>query len=152
MSDAITALATVNAEDSALAYSSMAAETPEQKAELFNAISDPAHKLGDVINQVIYVRDVYVELIEMQRTDAANNPVFDAAGEPVMDTVPRIVLIDKDGDTYQAIANSVMNNLARLFKLFGEPTWTPALPIEVKQRSVGSNRVYTFKVRTDLMQ
>ena len=150
MSD-INALATVNADDSALAYSSMVAETQQEKAELFNAISDPAHKLGDVINQVIYVRDVYVEMIELARTDAAGNPVFDENGEPIMDIAPRIVLIDKDGDTYQAIAASVMNNLARLFKTFGEPTWSPALPIEIKQRSIGTNRIYTFKVRADLM-
>ena len=150
MSD-INALATVNADDSALAYSSMVAETQQEKAELFNAISDPAHKLGDVINQVIYVRDVYVEMIELARTDAAGNPVFDESGEPIMDIAPRIVLIDKDGDTYQAIAASVMNNLARLFKTFGEPTWNPALPIEIKQRSIGTNRIYTFKVRADLM-
>lgn len=151
MSDAITALATVTTEDSALAYSSMVAQTPQEKAELYNAISDPAHKLGDVINQVIFVRDVYVEMIELARTDNAGNPIFDDNGEPIMDTAPRIVLIDKDGDTYQAIAASVMNNLARLFKMFGAPTWEPALPIEVKQRSVGTNRIYTFKVRTDLM-
>lgn len=151
MSDVITALATANDETSALAYSSMTAETPQEKAELFNAISDPAHKLGDVINQVIYLRDVYVEMIDLARTDDKGNPIVDEYGEPVTDNVPRIVLIDKDGDTYQAIAVSVLNNLSRLFKLFGMPTWTNPIPVEVKQRSIGSNRVYTFKVRTDLM-
>ena len=151
MSDVITALATVNADDSQLAYSSMQAETPQQKAALFNAISDPAHRLGDVINQVIWVRDVYAEIIELARTDDKGNPVLDEMGAPIMDTAPRVVLIDREGETYQAVAASVMNNLARLFKMFGAPTWEPALPIEIKQRSIGTNRVYTFKVRTDLM-
>lgn len=151
MADVISALANVNDETSALAYSSMTAETPQEKAALFNAISDPAHKLGDVINQVIYLRDVYVEMIDLTRTDDKGNPIVDEYGDPVTDNVPRIVLIDKDGDTYQAIAVSVLNNLSRLFKLFGMPTWENPIPVEVKQRSIGSNRVYTFKVRTDLM-
>ena len=68
-----------------------------------------------------------------------------------MDKVPRIVLIDADGDTYQAISVSVMNNIQRLFKMFGAPTWEPALPIEVQQRSVGTNRIYVFNVRADLL-
>lgn len=151
MSDIITALAKAADEGSTLAYSSMTAETPQEKAELFNAISDPAHKLGDVINQVIYLRDVYVEMIDIARTDDKGNPIVDEYGEPVMENVPRIVLIDKDGDTYQAVAVSVLNNLARMFKHFGLPTWETPIPVEIKQRSIGSNRVYTFLVRKDLM-
>lgn len=151
MSDAINALATVNNDDSAIAFSSMKAETTQEKAALFNAISNPAHKLGDVINKVIFVRDIYAEVIEMQKSDKDGNLMFDAEGEPVMDKVPRIVLIDKDGDTYQAVSVSVMNNITRLFKMFGAPTWEPALPIEVQQRSTGSNRIYVFNVRADLL-
>lgn len=151
MSDNLNALAIAATEDSALAFSSMKAETTQEKAELFNAISNPAHKLGDVINKVIYVRDIYCEIIEMQKSDRDGNLMFDENGEPVMDKVPRIVLIDADGDTYQAISVSVMNNIQRLFKMFGAPTWTPALPIEVQQRSVGTNRIYVFNVRADLL-
>lgn len=151
MSDNLNALAIAANDDSALAFSSMKAETTQEKAELFNAISNPAHKLGDVINKVIYVRDIYVEVIEMQKSDRDGNLMFDENGEPVMDKVPRIVLIDEDGDTYQAISVSVMNNITRLFKMFGAPTWTPALPIEVQQRSVGTNRIYVFNVRADLL-
>lgn len=151
MSDNLNALAIAANDDSALAFSSMKAETTQEKAELFNAISNPAHKLGDVINKVIYVRDIYVEVIEMQKSDRDGNLMIDENGEPVMDKVPRIVLIDKDGDTYQAISVSVMNNITRLFKMFGAPTWEPALPIEVQQRSVGTNRIYVFNVRADLL-
>lgn len=153
MSDATNALSTFNtANGNALTYSSIVANTFEEKAKLFNAISDPAHKLGDVINQVIFIRDVYVETIELARTDAAGNQVYDETGAPVTDVAPRIVLIDKDGDTYQAVSTSVMSNLGALISTFGEPTWEPAIPIEVKQRSTGSYRVYKFIVRPDLMQ
>lgn len=151
MSDVINALATVNNDDSAIAFSSMKAETPQEKAALFNAISNPAHKLGDVINKVIFVKDVYCEVIDMQKSDRDGNLLFDENGEPVMDKVPRIVLIDREGDTYQAVSMSVMNNITRLFKMFGAPTWEPALPIEVQQRSTGSNRIYVFNVRADLL-
>lgn len=151
MSDTINALAIAANDDSSLAFSSMKAETTQEKAALFNAISNPSHKLGDVINKVIYVKDIYCEIIEMQKSDRDGNLMFDADDEPIMDKVPRIVLIDADGDTYQAISVSVMNNIQRLFKMFGAPTWEPALPIEVRQRSVGTNRIYVFNVRADLL-
>ena len=152
MSDPIIALATANTGAMPTVYSSMKADTMQEKAERFNAISDPKHRIGDMINQVIWVKDVFVEIIELARTDDKGNAILDETGAPIMDTAPRIVLIDKDGDTYQAVAMSVLNQLKRLFNDFGEPTWEPAIPIEVKQRSIGTNRVYTFVVRGDLMQ
>lgn len=151
MSDIITALATVNADSTPTVYSSMRADTLQEKAERFNAISDPKHRLGDVINQVIWIKDVFIEVIELARTDDKGNAVLDETGAPIMDTAPRIVLIDRDGETYQAVATSVLNQLYRMFNDFGQPTWEPAIPVEIKQRSIGTNRVYTFKVRGDLM-
>lgn len=151
MSDTITALAVAADDNSALAFSSMKADSVAEKAALFNAISNPAHKLGDFINKTIFIKDIYAELIDMPKTDADGNPVYDADGEQIVDKVPRIVLIDADGDTYQAVSLSVMNNITRLFKMFGAPTWEPALPVEVKQISRNNMRIYAFEVRTDLL-
>ena len=151
MSDTITALATAET-DNTLAFCSMRAETPQEKAALFNAITDPDHRIGDIINHVVYIKDVYAEIIQMPKTDKDGAFIIDADGNQVMDNVPRVVIIDKDGETYQAISISVLNNLTRLFKMFGAPTWEPAIPVEVKQKSIGSNRIYTFNVRADLMQ
>ena len=44
-------------------YCSMVANTPEEKAVLFNAMNNPANRLGDCINQTIKVKDVFVEVV-----------------------------------------------------------------------------------------
>lgn len=117
------------------AYSSLKSGTIKEKAVLYNAMSNPEHKVGDYINQTIKIKDVYVEAIEM--TDEDTNEVF---------TAPRIVLIDTEGSTYQAVSKGIFNALTRLIRTFGEPTWEDGLPCIVRQISLGKNQMLTLEV------
>ena len=71
-------------------------------AKIYAAMNDPEFKLADFINKKIEITDYLIEIV-----DIAN----EETGE--VSTVPRVVLIDKDGKSYQAtsygIANSVRN-------------------------------------------
>lgn len=122
-------------QDSALSYSSMKSGTLKEKAALYNAMSNPAHKVGDYINKMIRVKDVYVEIIDLEDEDTK---------ETVQ--APRIVLIDTDGDTYQAVSKGVFNSLTRLISTFGEPTWEDGLPCVVRQISLGKNQMLSLEV------
>ena len=117
------------------AYSSLKSGTIKEKAVLYNAMSNPEHKVGDYINQTIKIKDVYVEAIEM--TDEDTGDVF---------TAPRIVLIDTEGSTYQAVSKGIFNALTRLIRTFGEPTWEDGLPCIVRQISLGKNQMLTLEV------
>lgn len=119
-------------------YSSLKAGTLKEKAALYNAMSNPTHKVGDYINRSIRVKDVYVETIEITDEDT---------GEVVV--APRIVLIDTDGDSYQAVSKGVFSALSRAIKVFGEPTWDDGLPIIIRQVSLGKNQMLTFDVNVD---
>ncbi len=121
--------------DSSTAYSSLRSGTMKEKAKLYNAMSNPDHKVGDYINQQIRVKDLYVELIDL------NN---DETGE--VETAPRTVLIDTEGKTYQAVSRGIFNSLQRLIKTFGEPTWEEGLPCIVRQISLGKNQMLTLEV------
>lgn len=121
-------------------YSSMVAGTRKEKADYYNATSNPKHKVGDYINQTIVVRDVFVEVIELEDEDS---------GDIVY--APRIVLIDMEGETYQAVSNGIFRDLARLFKTFGEPTWEDGLPCTVKQISLGKNQMLKLEVNADML-
>lgn len=134
------ALANVNVADAmsaegSQAYCSLSSGTVKEKALLYNAMSNPAHKVADYINQTIIVRDVYVELIELTDEDT---------GE--VQTAPRIVLIDTEGDTYQAVSKGIFNALTRLIRTFGEPTWEDGIPCLVRQISLGKNQMLTLEV------
>ncbi len=135
-----TGLATTNVKDAMSAhasssYSSLRSGTVKEKAALYNAMSNPTHKVGDYINKTIMVKDIFVELIELEDEDTHENV-----------TAPRIVLVDTEGETYQAVSKGIFNALQRLIQTFGEPTWDDGLPLLVRQISLGKNQMLTLEV------
>ena len=119
-------------------FCSLKQGTMKEKAAFYNATSNPDHKVGDFINKVIRVKDIYVEAIELDDEET---------GESV--SAPRIVLIDTDGKTYQAVSRGVFNSLVRLINTFGQPTWEEGLPLLVRQISLGKNQMLTLEIAVD---
>ena len=54
-------------------FSSLASNTLQEKARLYNAISNPAHQTGDCIGETILVTDVIVEIINPKHHDIVNS-------------------------------------------------------------------------------
>lgn len=107
-------------------------------AKVYNAMNNPSHKVGDCINQVILVKDVLVEEIELANEET---------GE--LQAVPRVVLIDEKGEAYQAVSVGVFNSLKGLFQVFGPATWDDPLPILVKQVPTKNGSMLTLDVKFD---
>ena len=116
-------------------FCSMAANSPEEKADLFNATNNPAHRIADYINATINVRDIFCEIVSVANRDT---------GE--VSQCPRVVLIDENGEGYQAVSFGVFSALKKLMQVYGVPTWEPAIPIKVQQISKGTNKMLTFSV------
>lgn len=116
-------------------YCSIQAGSMAEKALIYNAMNNPAHRLGDCINKTLIIRDVLAEMISI--TD-------DVTGE--VSQAPRIVLIDKDGESYQAVSKGIFNAVKKAIVVFGPPTWEVGLPIVVKQVSFGKNQMLTFDI------
>lgn len=145
MAEEITGLATIDvrgalSEQGSQAFCSMRTGTAKEKAALYNATSNPTHKVGDYINKTIRVKDIYVEAIELE--DDETHTVV---------TAPRIVLVDTDGDSYQAVSKGIFNSLVRLIHTFGEPTWEEGLPLVVKQISLGKNQMLNLEIDVDAL-
>lgn len=117
-------------------YCSLKAGTREEKARVFNASNNPAHKVGDFINKVIMVRDVLCEVIEVENQET---------GMP--DQAIRTVLIDANGETYQAVSQGIFTALKKAIQMFGAPTWDEPLPCLIKQVPVGKGSMLTFDVK-----
>lgn len=119
-------------------YCSMVADTPEEKAALFNAMNNPANRLGDCINQTIKVKDVFVEVV---------NCTNEQTGE--VKACPRIVLIDDKNNGFQCVSIGVFSALKKLFGVYGEPQdWKKPIPIMVKQVTKGERKMLTLNVAT----
>lgn len=126
----------VNLTSAKTSYCSYVAETEEQKATLFKVMNNPEKRVADCINEVISVKDVYCEVVECKNKET---------GE--ITKCPRIVLIDSDGNGYQAVSRGVFGALSKLFQVYGEPhTWEHPIDLKVKQISKDTNKILTFEV------
>ena len=116
-------------------YTSMKGDTVEEKSKLFNAMNNPDKRISDMIGKIINVKDVFVE--EVRFADEETGEITFA---------PRIVVIDTNGESYQAVSVGVMSAFKKLFQLFGQPTWPEGIPLEVKQVKNGKNNILTFAI------
>lgn len=122
-------------------YTSLKPNSRKEQAELYNAISDPMYKVSNYINKDIWLKDVYIEVL---------SSVDEITGEE--STAVRIVLIDANGDTYQASSRGIFNSIKRLAQQFGEPSWVDPIPVTILQKPVGeNNRTFVLRVNTDLI-
>ena len=129
-------LSTELSENAKTSYCSLKAGDRKTKAMVYNASNNPDHKVGDYINKVINVKDVLVEVIEIEDEES---------GE--MECAPRVVLIDDKGKAYQAVSVGIFNAVKKAIQIFGEPTWEEPLPCLVKQVSVKSGSMLTLDIQ-----
>lgn len=118
------------------AYSSMTAETVQDKAKLFRAMNDPDKRLADCINMTINAKDLYCEVVT-----CVNHETGEAK------ECPRIVIIDDKGVSYQAVSLGIYSAFRKLIQLFGEPTWSTPIPVMVKQITKGARRMLTLELK-----
>lgn len=116
-------------------YTSIDISSPENKAKLFKAMNNPDERISDMINKEIKVTDIYVEVIE-----CANDN-----GE--VTKCPRVVLIDDKGKSYYAVSTGIYNSVKKLIKIFGLPTWNPAITITPKQITKKDRKILTLDVK-----
>lgn len=111
------------------AYSSISATNVEEKKRLVNAMNNPTHKLSDMINKTILMKDIYAEPIEL--TDSDTGEMYDAV---------RVVILDTDGNSYQSVSKGIYNSLSKIMAIMGAPTWEDGLAVEVKSITKGSGK------------
>lgn len=116
-------------------YCSVQGGDRKAKAMVYNAMNNPTHRVGDCINKKLMIKDVLAEVIELENEET---------GE--MQQVPRVVLIDENGESYQAVSTGIFNAVKKAIAVFGAPTWDEPLPIVIKQVSLGKNQMLTFDI------
>lgn len=117
-------------------FTSLKNETNEEKQILYKAMSNPDKRLGDCINMVIEAKDLFMEQVEMTNQET---------GE--ITTCPRIVIVDKNGVSYQSVSFGVFNALKRVISVFGSPTWEQPVPLKVIQVTRGEKKMLSLDVQ-----
>lgn len=106
----------------------------KERAVLFKAMNNPSHRLGEAINTVIIVKDIFAEYV-----DATNKET----GEVMK--APRIVLIDDNGEGWACVSVGVMTAIKNLITLYGSPTWENGIKVKVVQVIKGERRMLTLE-------
>ena len=102
-------------------FVSFRAEDMKSKVRLFNAMKQPKYKVSDMINKKIKLKDVILMNVTMEGED----------GE--QDTGIRSVLIDADGNAYNATSNGIFSSLTNLYMIFGTLHFEDPLEILISQ-------------------
>lgn len=116
-------------------FCSMMADSAQDKAKLFNAMNNPDERLSDCINKRIKAKDLYVEIV---------NCTNEETGE--VTACPRIVIIDDQGKSYQAVSIGIYSALKKVIQVYGSPTWETPVTLEVKQITKGARKMLTLNV------
>lgn len=102
-------------------FVSFRAEDMKSRVRLFNAMNQPKYKVSDMINKKIKLKDVILMNVTMEGED----------GE--QDTGIRSVLIDADGNAYNATSNGIFSSLTNLYMIFGTLHFEDPLEILISQ-------------------
>jgi hypothetical protein len=102
-------------------FVSFRAEDMKSKVRLFNAMNQPKYKVSDMINKKIKLKDVILMNVTMEGED----------GE--QETGIRSVLIDADGNAYNATSNGIFSSLTNLYMIFGTLHFEDPLEILISQ-------------------
>ena len=110
-------------------YCSIKGDSREALVAMYNAINSPDHKLSDFVGKKLNIKDISIERVENMN---------DETGEMIANA--RVVLIDENGESYTCVSSGIYSAIKKLVAVFGEPTWEPALPVEVQNISTKKGR------------
>lgn len=130
-------------------FSSFNPETMEGKIKLYNSINAPSAKIGDCINQTIHMVDCVVSAVKLagKRTDKNGKDLPEDQQEPDKDAF-RVILIDKDGNSYSATSAGIYNSVSTIRKVFGDLHFSEPLPVIVRQISTKNGSTLTLQIAT----
>ena len=126
----------VNLKSASTSYCSLNVNTQKEKEHLFNIISSPTDRIANIINEIIELKDIYVETVELTNEET---------GETTF--APRTILIDKNGKSFECVSIGIFSALKKLFQIFGEPCiWEKPIKIKIKQIQKGTKSILTFSI------
>lgn len=116
-------------------YSSIQGDSTDERLAVYTAISN-AEKLADHVNEIIEVKDVILQPVEMIDKETGE---YRAA--------VRTILIDVDGNAFAATSSGIETSMKSILSIVGEPTqWEH--PIRFKPVRKQGNNGYPFLTLT----
>ena len=118
-----------------MSYTDMDLSDVSVAKDFYNAVSQPDMALKECVNIPIAMAHVSIEVCELHNEENG-------------DTVaPRVVIVDKDGKSYQSVSVGVYQSLKRIFTLFGTPdSWKEPLTVVPMLTSTKKGQVLSLRL------
>lgn len=118
-----------------MSYTDMDLSSVTAAKDFYNAVSQPDVSLKECVNIPIAMVHVSIEVCEVRSEQ--NGDII----------APRIVIMDEDGKSYQAVSVGVYQSLKRIFALFGTPdTWSKPLTVVPMLTSTKKGQVLSLRL------
>lgn len=104
-------------------------------ATVYKAINNPNHKVSDYINKQIAIENLIIENVELASEQTCE-----------LVKVPRIIIVDDNGESYTATSMGIYNAVCNMVTCFGEPPYKPAIVATVKQVPVKLGSMLTLDI------
>ena len=114
-------------------YSSIKANTVEEKKNIYNALEKCDVLLNDIKGTEIRIKDFYIE-------ERHKEEISEETGEVKKIVKYRTILFDTDGKTYATGSYGVYNALRRICLVYGEPTWEEGVLVKVDTKPIGNGK------------
>lgn len=114
-------------------YSSIKANTVEEKKNIYNALEKCDVLLNDIVGTEINIKDFYIE-------ERHKEEILEDSGEVKNVTKYRTILFDTEGKTYATGSYGVYNALRRICLVYGEPTWNEGVLVRVDKKPIGNGK------------
>lgn len=126
-------------------FSTITGTDVASKLALFSATTDTV-SLSEHLNEPIELANLVVQVIDINETDANDNPIVDpATGEVKTVTVPRTILIGKDGKAFHAVSNGIFKSVENLTGILGtDPAQWGGLTVKAVQGGSGTRKYMTL--------
>lgn len=119
-----------------VSYCSMVPKNEDEEIILFNAMNSSDKRLGDCINETLEVSHIYVEVVKCKNQET---------GEETL--CPRVVLIDKDGISYQCVSIGIFSSVKKILSVKGNPgNWKAPVKLKVEQITKGTNKLLSLRM------
>lgn len=127
---------TIFDQNNAPAYSSIKADTQEEKIKLLNALDNCDFLLNDVAPVEFELKDVYINTYEKE-IDGELKKKY------------RTILFDKDGKSYVTTSSYFYYSLAKMLAVLGTPDkWENPIKIEIFKKQVkNGNKALSLKIK-----
>lgn len=125
------------AQNNVQCYTSIKADTQEEKIKLLNALENCDFLLNDVAPTEIVVKDVYIQPYEKKTEEGEVKQKY------------RTILFDSEGKSYVTTSSYFYFTLSKICSVLGTPdTWAKPLTFEIFKKALkNGNKALSIKVK-----